>query len=128
MASGHAANRDSEGVFRLSTRRDGPSLEIQVEGRLDGCTGHHLVDMVHQLTSAGDTVTVDLTMVADMDSAGARAVSRAASVIASKRSVATLEIDDPRFESLLEPHGLSSRDRRAPSVPKTPANGRRRPP
>lgn len=93
-------------MFHLRTRRERNSLEVDVEGSLDGRTGRHLVDLVQQLTSPGDTVTIDITEVSHMDSAGAEAVSTAASVISSAGSTTALDVGDARFAGLLEPFGF----------------------
>lgn len=120
--------RDAEiGVFRLKTRRDDMSLGIQVEGRLDGRSGDHLFDVVQQLTSEGDTVTIGLSAVTDMDADGAEAVSRTAGAIASLGSTMALEVGDTSFLSLLEPYGLSPLSGGAGARSQKGAIDRRRP-
>lgn len=90
----------------MATRRADAALEVKVAGRLDGRTGQYLVEMVDQMTAIGDTVTIDLSMVVLMDSDGAEAVSRAASIIAAKSSIAAFGVEDEEMKRLLQRQGL----------------------
>lgn len=121
MPSSHRPGDIPERTFRVRTRRMDSNFRVLVEGRLDGRSGHHLVDVLDQMVIAGDRVTIDLTSVSHMDDEGLEALAQSTRVVMSLGASVSLRVTDDHISDALTRHGLdekstSSANRSAPAL------------